>query len=793
MALWLVIFLPVLGGQRTYVRGDAGRYTAFAEFSRERFASTGERTFWNPYVFLGLPTVGSLADARPQWLPGPLLRAWDALTRTDAGTPLWLPLFACLAGSLAAAWLARSLWGSGAFAMTLAGGLWLLAPGVLVPLAFGHDAQCITAALIPLTLLAAHAVIRVPSQRARLAAAIALALSLAAQVLGGHPQFVVYTALVLVPFAIERALALGRVRQLSAVAGAGVLGAAMSAGLWVPALAFSAHAQRAAPGFAAREAAIWSALPRDLLSLVWPRAVGYGDAAYWGGLRGTDFSHVLGMLAIVLAAYGIRMHAPARRAARLWGWIALAGMLLALGRNLPVLGGLFQSLPVIGAFRTPVTWLTLTVLALALLAARGLDSVLASERRAWWGRAAIGSAVAGGLILLGREAVGALWLVAARPAVMDRIARGLTSQRILDRFTEAAPGAASAAATDLGLQLLLVGVALGALAWTRRVGAERWRPLASGFVTLAALLPCLTIVAPQLRAATGPRTSLRTQPAPPLARAAAADPLHRAAWFEREWALSQRWSLADDWVGWRARQVLGLSGAIPAAWDLAARSGLFANRAFLRACAVRHVAMPDGAGGDTVGTWPDALPRAYVVQRAVAPRNDVVPGLRSRPGTDLVEDPDVIGLLRDPAWDPATLAVVEGGGGGIESPFVESDSIAWERDEPDRLSLRVSAVSNAFVVVADAYFPGWTARLDGRPVSIRRVDLLFRGVFVPPGKHELTFDYVPEGWALARGLAIAGWLAALALGLFASRGRTSLSAAAARPPASSAAPSGDAR
>src|SRR5262245_47429061 len=79
VVLWLALFLPVLGAQSTFVRGDAGRYTVFAEFSRERFAMSGERTFWNPYVFLGLPTVGSLADPRPQWLPAPLLHAWDAL------------------------------------------------------------------------------------------------------------------------------------------------------------------------------------------------------------------------------------------------------------------------------------------------------------------------------------------------------------------------------------------------------------------------------------------------------------------------------------------------------------------------------------------------------------------------------------------------------------------------------------------------------------------------------------------------------------------------------------------
>ena len=48
-------------------------------------------------------------------------------------------------------------------------------------------------------------------------------------------------------------------------------------------------------------------------------------------------------------------------------------------------------------------------------------------------------------------------------------------------------------------------------------------------VTLAALSPCLTLVVPQLRAATGPREALRTQPPPQLARAAAGrrDPQHQ--------------------------------------------------------------------------------------------------------------------------------------------------------------------------------------------------------------------------------------------------------------------------
>lgn len=749
VALWLVLFAPVLDSNRAFVRGDAGRYGAFADLSRARFGATGQRTFWNPYVFLGLPATASLADPRPHWLPDVLLRAWDAVTRTSAGAPLWPALLACLAGAIGAAALARALWGCGPAGSVLTGGLWLLAPGVLVPLAFGHDAQCVTAALMPLTLLLALRAFAAPTVRGALIKSVAFALSLALQTLGGHPQFVVYTALLLVPFAIERASAHGQLRRLAWVGAGTLLAAAMSAGLWLPALRFGAHAQRASAAFAARESGIWSLAPRDLLALVWPHAVGFGDAAYWGGMRGTDFSHTLGLAAVLLALAGLLSRAPGQLAARLCGAVALAGMVLSLGRNFPVVGAVVQSLPILGTFRTPMTWLLITVLAGALLAARGLEAVLTAEPRAWWPRAALAALALGGLLMLMRDPLAESWLAAARPVVEQRIASGLVGRAAFERFAAAASGEALRAVQDAAMQLALAGGALGLIVLLRRRAGEHVRALAGGAVACLALVPLLWLMLPALRAATGPRAALRVQPAPPLALAAAEDPHHRAAWFDREWALSGRWSLANDWVAWRAQQPAGLSGAVPALWDVAARAGLFGERPFLRACAVRHVALPDGAGGDTLAVWSDALPRAHAVSivRAVA------------------SDEGAVAAMHDPAWDAGETAFVVA---DHDRMFAGAGEVAidWRRDEPDRVELAVSANDHAYVVLADAWFPGWTARLDGKPVQIERTNLMFRGAVVPAGTHALSFEYEPEGWRLARALALLGWgLFAAAVGV----------------------------
>lgn len=72
----------------------------------------------------------------------------------------------------------------------------------------------------------------------------------------------------------------------------------------------------------------------------------------------------------------------------------------------------------------------------------------------------------------------------------------------------------------------------------------------------------------------------------------------------------------------------------------------------------------------------------------------------------------------------------------------------------------------ALAILTDAWDAGWIAELDGEPVEVLRVDHGLRGVWVPPGDHELVFRYEPR--ALSTGLllgllGLAGTLALLLL------------------------------
>lgn len=96
----------------------------------------------------------------------------------------------------------------------------------------------------------------------------------------------------------------------------------------------------------------------------------------------------------------------------------------------------------------------------------------------------------------------------------------------------------------------------------------------------------------------------------------------------------------------------------------------------------------------------------------------------------------------------------------------ELDGEPWTPDErarlvdsrdPDRVEIAVDLKSPGIVVLADTYYPGWRATVDGLEAPIYPADVLFRAVPVPEGHHSVEFEY--RSPALHLGVAIA--LAAL--------------------------------
>ena len=143
------------------------------------------------------------------------------------------------------------------------------------------------------------------------------------------------------------------------------------------------------------------------------------------------------------------------------------------------------------------------------------------------------------------------------------------------------------------------------------------------------------------------------------------------------------------------------------------------------------------ADGVTIFENPNALPRFRFVHHIIPARN-----------LD-----DALCLMNQPEFDPAEEAIVEGiDSGGDVAP----GRFLSERLEDTRLQWDVETSGQSFLVVADSFFPSWTATVDGRPVPIHPVYGCVRGISIgTAGRHHVEMSFHPK--SVPAGLAGTGF------------------------------------
>ncbi|MBI2941282.1 MAG: YfhO family protein [Chloroflexi bacterium] len=149
---------------------------------------------------------------------------------------------------------------------------------------------------------------------------------------------------------------------------------------------------------------------------------------------------------------------------------------------------------------------------------------------------------------------------------------------------------------------------------------------------------------------------------------------------------------------------------------------------------------------------PSALPRALVVSRAT-----FAPGpaeaLRSLARYDF--DP----LREIVVEDQAALSWTQG-----TQPAEQSSPADVLDYSSERIVARVRLGRPSFLFLADTYYPGWRAFVDGEERPVYRANYLFRAVPVPPGEHTVEFIFDPLSVRVGAALSTLS-LVTLALGL----------------------------
>lgn len=726
--------------------------------------SAGELPLWSSSIFAGTPTIADPQAAT--FYPGTAVHLAVEYPLAE----LLAFLLHLVLGGWGMVWLCRKLglgWGPAALA-----GLSYCCSGYFVT-HLVHPNFIHTAAWIPWALGALRRV--VDTGRARWVALGALTVGLS--LLAGGLQVAYYGLGAALVMAIAWAAAKTslspkqRLARFGLVAGALGLGLALAAIQLLPTAEFSALSVRA-DGVTLGLARSYRLPARGVLQLFVPYLYGLpGKTPYVGGQNFYEAFGYLGVAALPLALTALgRLRAERVVLASL----VLLAVWAAAGPEAPLdlHRGLYAALPGFDRFRAHGRLLFLAVLGLSILAAWGLDDLLhgpeAVQKRAarlWLG-----------FTLLALGVAGTAWLGASgRPSHMPVAAANLAKTSAL-----------VAAGVVLGCW------AAGTLGRRAGLGAG-WLSAAVIAIHLLDLLATGRTLVAHRHPPAGVDTRRRAHRLPAAVQASArvGSPAgHRVLFAPDTYYMLQNLGMVQGFDNLRAYGPMMLRRT----YDLLhhADRGRFARwkklpvdqnlirvgrtrSPVLRMLGVRHVLRHNrpraraGAGAGArarsrvdlryhVREVPRALPRAWLVHRT-----ELVTTTRQREAR-----------LR--SFDPGRLALVEKRGAQL-TPATQLTMVKEVDHTPARVTSRskggaqmkvtVDAPRAGLLVIAESWYPGWKARVNGREATVHRVNHGLMGVKVGAGKQRVALTFSPASLTWGTVLSLAALLAILLLGLWA--------------------------
>jgi len=758
IAFGFVLWRRVLFGAQVFFWHDVSMaYMPLRKLAQDAIAS-GQLPVWAPEIGCGFPVLaeGQAGVFYPLHIIGylglPYYHAYSAYV-----------FIHCALAAIFMAWLCRRL-GMG----------W--AAGVIGGLIYGYSGFFITrvlyitvleaAAWLPLIVCCVHSGLTTGNIRWFVGGAMAMAMA----ILAGHPQIVLYEAIVVVLVVLFYLSGIWRLshplrvrvkRSLVVVAVVLILGAGVAAAQLLPTRALAQFGGRRAevtPAYL-RELAM---TPRNLAYMVHPYI--FGSAAnhtYFGGDHYYEVCGYAGALALPLAILGLCYW---RRRTK---WFALFVVIMGFGMALANQNPLYEllpSVPGLNLFRGPGRWLFVSTLGIAMLAAMGAEAL--RERRPQAGRllAWLSGAGLGGMLVV---SVGVRCLQAPLTTLLAAQLRGrdLTAGEIAIR-------------AQVKYQFICDRLSIGDTFWfilglglLALVICGLWSVKGKGQSGKCSILLCLALAAELF--VFGDHYNGVCNPTyytekPYLARQIANDarwgrvysdarlfkidfkgPDYRGCssgdvspyFAERETLRPNRpalWGLhcADGQYGLVPQRHYDLlEGYVQEA--LAGKRGSVEHPlTILRMLGVRYLlvpaddppagVIPDGATAGPIATkLLDGMPRCWVPQEIITCRSGG----------------EALARIIDEDFDPARQVVVE----GMDEPMLQgSGQVIVISEVPALVRLKADMQSRGLVVLNDAYNPNWQATIDGQRTPVLVANYILRGLVVPEGEHLVEFRYVSQ-------------------------------------------------
>lgn len=764
MLLALVFFAPVHFSDGQLIATDTVQWRAMAESMIQMEEETGGVALWAGRVFAGMPGYMispelsvpqvDLLMRELRLLIWPTSHMWLLLIGT------YVLAFRLTRESLSAAVAALSY------------GFTTYIPVIL---AAGHNSKYIALAWAPWMLLA----FLYAMQRRSVVSALLFAVALAVNLRAGHVQITYYVTFAAgIWWLVEGVHAFRGGDRAGFLRGTGMLLLGSVLGLMMVAQPYMSHAEitpyttrgsstgGTQGGMAWEYAMAWSQGPGELLTLLMADAYGGASPTYWGAKTFTGGPHYFGMITVLFLALAFWKVRDRITLALSIGLLAL--ILFALGENLSILNRpMFEFFPMFDAFRVPETWLSVAALLAALMAARGMASLMsiAESSGPLLQQPVFRLALGFGGLLLVFNVMGTTLLSFERPgeraqieAQIERANPGVSMsdprvvQFVDEQLAQVTAERIEAFSAD-AFRSLFVVLLLGTLVYllvNRRL--PYW---VVGFVVVVVLVVDLTGVA---------RRHINTDRLSPVEDASAS---------VRQFGFDT--FLVDQRVqegGEGAFRVLSLefgqhpiSNARPSFFH-ESLGGYSGAKLRLFQDFLDHLLFAGPAGVNTSAL--DMMDVGYLIASGPLPgftpvfqdeetgqgvfRNDERPGrawlvdsVAIHPGYE-----SVWASINSPSFDPATVALITADADLNAETLTGSagdSQVSVTQYSAEDMTFAVRSSRDRLLVVSEVFYPpGWTATIDGEETDIHQVNHLLRGIVVPAGDHEIRLAFRPASY-----------------------------------------------
>lgn len=748
IAAALTICWPMLTGQ--FLIGD-DQFIAgygFRLFGAEEFKRTGAVPQWNPFLFGGLPFVA--AGHGEIFYPTAMLR-WIMPVQAAMNFQIFIHLV--LAG-----WFMHRfvLALGGAWGAALGAGVAYELTGIMASMVSpGHDGKMMVTALAPLMFLGLWRAIRDDRKSGYGIVAAVAGLGL----ISPHFQMMYYLfvaaglwTLYLLFLHPERHPAVRWPVALLSASGAVFLGLLISGVQVFPFYEYIPWSPRSleGPSRGWEYATAWSMPPLELFTTVLPQFNGVLQS-YWGQNPFKMHTEYLGAGVVILA---ILAWGPGDRRRVL---LALAGigalfLLVAFAAYTPFYRVWYEVMPFMKSVRAAGMAFFLPAFVACTMAGLGLDRVLRGQ-------------VTSRRILVAAGSLGLLGLLGLM-GVLQAVAESLASPERL-------PAAmANADALRLGaLRLLVVAAAVGGILWA--IQARRLGGALAVVASTVLLVGDAWSIDREFVAYKPPAGVLYGGDA--LTRRMQEAPMPYRVWqpggrysglgvYPPSWLMAYRIPTLLGYHGNELRTFDELLGGKndwsnqvnPGLWDLYGVRFLLLNQ-------------PQEIPGfrQVLGPEPTVLGGEGYIYEADSPPAYV----RIMSGALKLAEAELAATAADPRFPVTEVALfpdtaslqIEPIGDTIPAPPTASASVAaWE---PGRIAVALEGrdARTTYLVVAENWYPDWTATVDGQPVPVHRAQNAVLSVQLPPGAREVEFRYVSRHHARFKGISLAASLATLLL------------------------------